>query len=147
MARKSIAELRDSPEWLSLNPKQQKFVELYITNGYNAGAAYFAAYDCKDEHTAHCASYAQLQRPRIAMVLHVHFNGTPEQSFLRAIWNMVLREKLSPAHVEVMKMWGPLLRQTQITGVGKEEKPEKQPEKEPVKEKPGIPSIDLTDFD
>jgi len=143
MARKSIAELKDSPEWLSLNDRQRKFVELYITNGYDAKAAYFSAYRCKDLHTAHCASYARLQSPKIAMILHVHFNGNPEQAFLRAIWNMVLRGRLTPAQVEVMKMWGPLLRQTNITGVDEKEKPEKTP----AKEKPAAPSIRLEDFD
>jgi hypothetical protein len=104
MARIPIAELKDSPEWLSLNPKQQQFVELYITNGYNAKAAYFAAYDCKDEHTARCASYARLQSPKIAMFLHLHFNGTPEQAFIRVIWNMILKNKLTKQQVEIMKL-------------------------------------------
>jgi len=143
MARKPIAELKDTPEWLSLNEKQRKFVELYITNGYNAKAAYFASYHCKNEHVAHCASYAQLQRPRTAMILHAHFNGTPEQSFLRAIWNMVLRGKLTPEQVEVMKMWGPLLRKTQIPGAGEEEE---KSEPKAAEEKPAS-SIRLSDFE
>src|SRR5882762_2254661 len=121
MARKSIAELKDSPEWLSLNDRQRKFVGLYITNGYDAKAAYFAAYRCKDLHTAHCASYARLQSPKIAMILHVHFNGNPEQDFLRIIWNMVLRAKLTPNQVEIMKLYAPFVRQGLMVPSGVEE--------------------------
>src|SRR5438105_2887355 len=121
MARKSIAELKDSPEWLSLNPKQQKFVELYITNGYDAKAAYFASYDCKDEHTAHCASYARLQSPKIAMILHVHFNGTPEQAFIRVIWNMILKNKLTTQQVEVMRLYSPFIRDKNLLGKSEQE--------------------------
>src|SRR5260370_40734416 len=114
MARKLIAELKETPEWLSLNPKQQKFVELYVTNGYDAKTAYFAVYDCKNEHVAHCASSNLLQRLKIAMVLHVHFNGTPEQAFVRIIWNMILKKKLTPQHVEVMKLYSPFVHRSLI---------------------------------
>lgn len=140
MARKPISELKETPEWLSLTLKQRKFLELYVANGYDAKAAYFSVYDCKDEHTAHCASYARLQSPKVAMFLHLHFNGDPEDVFIKLIMRMILNKKLTPEQVEVMKIYAPLVRRSGTRDTAQ------KAEKAPTPSAP-LESIDLKDFD
>lgn len=71
----TIEELKSTPEWNVLNPKQRLFVETFIASG-DVVFSTMTAYNTKSTKVAKVFSYELLDKPKIRRVLNLYF-GKP----------------------------------------------------------------------
>ena len=81
MAKLSIDDMKDTPEYKRLTVKQRLFVQTYICNGYEPVNATRTAHSCKNDKVAKVMSYAIMASPHVAAVLAMHFGDDPLEAF------------------------------------------------------------------
>jgi hypothetical protein len=107
--RMSLADLRLTPEFLKLTPKQQLFCATYCEGGlvdgvYDPVAAVRTAYNTKSAEVARIMSYSMLSNIRIVAVLNRHFNTTPTEEMLVQIDRAIQNKKLTVAQLQALKL-------------------------------------------
>lgn len=101
--RKSLEEIRETPEFKQLTQKQQLFLATYVSNGYDAVAATRTAYAVRSAENARVLSYAMLGNIRIIAVLNIHFGTTPTEELLAAIDRAIRNKKITLAQVYALR--------------------------------------------
>jgi hypothetical protein len=107
--RMPVEELRLTPEFQRLTPKQQLFVATYCGGGaadgvYDAIHATRTAYACKSPEVARIMSYSLLQNIRIVAILNRHFNREPIEDFLVILDRAIQNKKLTVAQIQALKL-------------------------------------------
>ena len=107
--RLSLEELRLTPEFQKLTPKQQLFCATYCAGGlldgcYDAVLATHTAYACKSMEVARIMSYSMMTNIRIVSVLNRHFQATPTQELLVQLDRAINNKKLSVAQLHALKL-------------------------------------------
>jgi hypothetical protein len=110
----SVDELRLTPEFQRLTPKQQLFCATYCGAGlldgsYNSVVATNTAYRCKSMEVARIMSYSLMQNIRVIAVLNRHFNTEPIEDFLVQVDRAINNKKLTTAQLQALKLKGDIL--------------------------------------
>lgn len=99
-----IEELKTLPEFQSLTPRQQLFVEKYISNGYDATAAVQAAYNYSTAEGARIQGIRLVQSPAIFLVLAIHYGDEPLEAFIKMLHRLLLRNRVTKEKLELVKL-------------------------------------------
>ncbi|HEX3094615.1 MAG TPA: hypothetical protein VHW72_18400 [Candidatus Angelobacter sp.] len=100
-----IEKLKDLPEHALLPENQQRFLEAYLDNNYDAKAAVKAAYPlAKKPESIRVMASRLLNSPGIVMLLHLHYGDDPKLSFCQMLAKMILRGRISKEQAEMMKL-------------------------------------------
>ena len=115
--RMPLEDLRKTPEYTRLTPKQKMFVDTYCSSGavdgqYDAVAATQAAYKCKSAEVARVMAYSLLANINLVAVLNRHFGTEPIDAFLATLDRAVHNKKLTLAQL------GALQLQCEVMGFG-----------------------------
>jgi hypothetical protein len=110
LGKKAISELKATPEYQSLTPGQQRFVDNYVANGHDVVKAYHEAFKCKDEWTSRCASYSLMRQPAVIFVLNLYFGDTPDEAFVNHIWKMIMKRKISQQELNAWRLYADIRR-------------------------------------
>ena len=101
--KKSLEEIRETPEFKQLTQKQQLFLCTYVSNGYDAIAATRTAYAVKSAENARVLSYAMLGNIKIIAILNIHFGVSPTEELLTAIDRAIRNKKVTLAQVYALR--------------------------------------------
>jgi hypothetical protein len=105
MSRIPIEKLKELPEFALLPENQQKFLEAYLANNYDAKAAVLASYpNAKTAESVRVMGSRILHSPGVTMLLSLHYGDSPEDAFCRMVATAVLRGRLSKEQLEAMKL-------------------------------------------
>ena len=107
--RLSLEQLKETPEYKRLTPKQQLFVATYVAGGlsdgnYDAVLATRTAYPCRSEEVARIMSYAIMANIRIIAVLNRHFGAEPIEEFLALLDRAINNKRITIAQVNALKL-------------------------------------------
>lgn len=107
--RLSLDQLKETPEYKKLTPKQQLFVATYVAGGladgnYDAVLATRTAYPCRSEEVARIMSYAIMANIRIVAILNRHFGAEPIEEFLVLLDRAINNKKITIAQVNALKL-------------------------------------------
>jgi hypothetical protein len=100
-----IEKLKELPEHALLPENQQRFLEAYLANNYDARAAVKASYPlAKKPESIRVMASRLLNSPGIVMLLHLHYGDDPKLSFCQMLAKMILRGRISKEQAEMMKL-------------------------------------------
>ena len=107
--RMPLSEIRLTPEYQKLTPKQQLFVAAYVDGGlldghYDPIAATRTAYECKTPEVARIMSYSLMANIRIVAVLNRHFQTEPIEEFMVMLDRAINNKKLTVAQLNALKL-------------------------------------------
>jgi hypothetical protein len=107
--RVSLIKIQNTPEYGRLTGKQKLWVSTYIAGGekdgnYDPVYATKVAYECKSKETARVMSYSLVQNIRIAEILNMHFNKSPNEEFLRDLDRAVKNKHLTPSQLGALRI-------------------------------------------
>jgi hypothetical protein len=90
-----LDKLKEQREYKDLTPKQQVFVDNYVTNGCDKFKAARAAYTCKADKNADILSYRVLAHPGVTFVIGLYFGNDPAQMFTDYLWHMICKRRIT----------------------------------------------------
>lgn len=131
-----LEELRETVEYRRLTEKQQRFVDHYISAGYNVVEAVLVAYQCRNtkrstaREIARVMSYPLMQSRRILLVLNMHFGKDPIERFLDQLDRAIDKKKLSVTHIKALALKAKVLerKEKKVPRISKSPAPQKAPE-------------------
>jgi hypothetical protein len=105
MSRVPIDKLKELPEYALLPENQQRFLEAYLANNYDAKAAIAAAYPlARKPESIRVMASRLMNSAGIVMLLHLHYGDDPKLSFCQMLAKMILRGRISKEQAEMMKL-------------------------------------------
>jgi hypothetical protein len=103
--RVPIEKLKALPEYALLPENQQRFLECYIGNNYDAKAAVMASYPkARTAESIRVMGVRILNAPGVVMLLHLHYGDDPKNSFCQMVAKMIMRGRISKEQAEMMKL-------------------------------------------
>src|ERR1700733_3931634 len=101
----TLEQLHTRPEYLKLTPKQKKFINAYLSNGYDAPAAALSAYSVKEKN-ARVQAQQVLGNSKIKLCIATYEANGPvddKAQYLMLLWEWITSPKeISPRKLEAM---------------------------------------------
>lgn len=103
-----INDLKRSPEYVALKPKQAAFVMAIVHSYVDTGAldltkATLAAYDCKDEAAARRFSYELIAHPKILRALSAFFEGSIPADLINIVERAASKGRLTTTQIRILQ--------------------------------------------
>jgi len=100
-----IDELQQLPEFKLLTEGQQKWLEAYIANGYDAKAAVTASFpNAKTPESIRVMASRIVNSPGMVMLLNMHYGTSPKDSFSLMVARMIMRGRISKEQESLVRL-------------------------------------------
>lgn len=105
MPRVPIEKLKELPEFTLLPAGHQKFLAVYIANGYDGQAAVRECYPrARTDESVRVMASRIVNSPGMIMLLHLHYGDDPKEAFCQMVAKQILRGRISKEQAEMMKL-------------------------------------------
>ena len=105
MTRISISELQKLPEFTLLTDGQQKWLDAYIANGYDARAAVKASFPkAKTPESIRVMASRIVNSPGMVMLLSMHYGTSAEESFCSMVAKMIMRGRITKEQESLVRL-------------------------------------------
>ena len=100
-----IDELQQLPEFKLLTEGQQRWLEAYIANGYDAKAAVKASFpNAKKAESIRVMASRIVNSPGMVMLLNMHYGTDPQESFCLMVARMIRRGRITKEQADMMRL-------------------------------------------